>query len=149
MLDDRFAAPCEEMRPRARDGRGAGGPGAPLGRRVRRFIAADPEWQRLFFEFAAYAARDETFRRELVARYRRLRERMAERLPRRAAELDFAPPFRAEELALMTFAMANGIALEQLLEPEAVPDGLFGPMLTIWVAGLRALQGMTAHYLRL
>jgi len=41
----------------------------------------------------------------------------------------------------MTFAMGNGVALEQLLEPEAVPEGFFGTMLAIWVAGLRALAG--------
>ena len=27
-----------------------------------RYLGADPEWQRLFFEFAAYAARNEEFR---------------------------------------------------------------------------------------
>ena len=39
----------------------------------------------------------------------------------------------------MTFAMANGFALEQLLEPEAVPDELYGTMLEIFFAGLRTL----------
>ena len=103
-------------------------------------VVADPEWQRLFFEFAAHAARHEAFREELVARYRRLRAGMAADYERRAAEVGFALPFPPEHLALMTFAMGNGIALEQLLEPEAVPEGFFGTMLTVWVAGLRALQ---------
>ena len=31
-----------------------------------RYLTADPEWQRLFFEFAAHAGRDERFREELV-----------------------------------------------------------------------------------
>ena len=39
----------------------------------------------------------------------------------------------------MTFAMANGIALEQLLEPDAVPDDLFGTMLMVFFTGLRTL----------
>ena len=38
----------------------------------------------------------------------------------------------------MTFAMANGFALEKLLEPDAVPDDLYGTMLTIFFTGLRA-----------
>ena len=102
-------------------------------------ISADAEWQRLFFEFAAYAARNEAFRVQLVERYRRMRERMAADYERRAEEVGFALPFDPGALALMTFAMGNGVALERLLEPDAVPDDLFGSLLEIWVAGLRAL----------
>ena len=32
------------------------------------------------------------------------------------------PPFPMEEIARMTFAMADGIALQKLLDPESVPD---------------------------
>jgi hypothetical protein len=39
---------------------------------------------------------------------------------------------------MMTFAMANGFALERLLEPEAVPDDLYGTMLATFFTGLRA-----------
>ena len=39
----------------------------------------------------------------------------------------------------MTFAMANGMALERLLEPEAVSDELYPTMLTIFFTGLRAM----------
>ena len=38
----------------------------------------------------------------------------------------------------MTFAMANGIALERMLEPEAVPDGMAPEMIATFFAGLRA-----------
>ena len=40
-------------------------------------LSADREWERLFFEFSAYAARDDDFREELVTRYRTMRDRMA------------------------------------------------------------------------
>ena len=139
MLDDRFERRAEEIR------RTLGTEDEPeeqarqSGEEFVAYLAADPEWQRLFFEFAAHAARHPEFRAELVARYRGLREHMAADYERRAAELGLDLPFPAEHLALMTFAMGNGVALEQLLEPEAVPDGFFGQMLTIWVAGLRAL----------
>lgn len=104
-------------------------------------MSANPEWQRLFFEFAAHAARHEEFRVQLVERYRRIRARMAEDYRRRAAELGISLPVPPESLALMTFAMANGVAMERLLEPDAVADDLFGSLLEIWVAGLRALGG--------
>lgn len=102
-------------------------------------LTANPEWQRLFFEFAAHAARHEAFRVQLVERYRRMRAQMAEDYRRRAEELGLDLPVPAEHLALMTFAMGNGVAMERLLEPDAVPDDLFGSLLEIWVAGLRAL----------
>jgi AcrR family transcriptional regulator len=100
-------------------------------------IAAEPEWERLFFEFAVYAARNEDFKDELVERYRGLRERIADLFEQRAQELDIEPPFPGSELALMVFAMANGIALERLLEPEAVNDDLFPTMLATFFAGLK------------
>ena len=76
MLDQRFAERVEEIdrviaseeEPEAQ----ARQAGADFGR----FVSADPEWQRLFFEFAAYAARNDEFRQELVTRYRALRDRI-------------------------------------------------------------------------
>jgi AcrR family transcriptional regulator len=105
------------------------------------FIAAiesDPQWERLFFEFTVYAARNEDFRAELVTRYRTMRERIAELLAARAARLGIEPVLPPEQVATMTFAMANGIALERLLEPEAVPDGLYPEMMAVFFTGLRA-----------
>ena len=99
-------------------------------------IAAAPEWERLFFEFAVYAARNESFRTELVERYRGLRERIAALLEERARELGIEPAIPPRQVALMTFAMANGVALERLLEPEAVDDDLFPTMLATFFAGL-------------
>jgi AcrR family transcriptional regulator len=104
-------------------------------------IEAEPEWERLFFEFAAYAARNEGFRLELVERYRGLRERIAELFERRAGELGMEPPLPASQVAMMTFAMANGVGLERLLEPEAVDDDLFPSMLVTFFAGLQSRDG--------
>ena len=103
-----------------------------------RFLEFSEEWERLFFEFAAYASRSEEFRAELVARYRMLRDRVAQMMARRAEEIGVEPPVEMDELTLMTFAMANGVALERLLEPEAVPHDLYGSMLEIFFIGLRA-----------
>lgn len=109
-----------------------------------RYLGADPQWQRLFFEFAAHAGRHETFRRELVACYRSLRVRIAELYRRRLERLGIDTPIPVDQLTLMTFAMANGIALEQLLEPELVDEGLFGTMLTAFFSGVRELAGTSA-----
>jgi AcrR family transcriptional regulator len=105
---------------------------------LMRMLAAEPEWHRLFFEFAVHAARNEGFRAQLVERHRALRERLAELLERRARRLGIRPVIPPEQVAAMTFAMANGMALERLLEPEAVPDTLFGEMMAVFFTGLRA-----------
>jgi AcrR family transcriptional regulator len=144
MLDDRFDRRAEEMRRALETGEDPEVQARRGAQDFTDYLAADPQWQRLFFEFAARASRDEAFRVELVARYRRLREHMAADYERRAVDLDFELPLPADQLALMTFAMGNGLALEQLLEPDAVPDGFFGTMLTVWVAGLRALAEQPA-----
>ena len=110
---------------------------------MMRMLAAEPEWHRLFFEFA--------------------RARRAQRgLPRRSwwsatgccasgwpscwrsarERLGIEPVVPPEQIAAMTFAMANGMALERLLEPEAVPDTLFGEMMATFFTGLRARAGV-------
>ena len=138
MLDDRFARHAEEIddllasdaEPEDQARMGAAN--------FIDLISSDPEWERLFFEFSAYAARNENFRRELVARRRQLQERMAELFWRRAEELGVEPPFPMEEIARMTFAMADGIALQKLLDPESVPDEMYPTMLATFFAGVRA-----------
>jgi AcrR family transcriptional regulator len=108
---------------------------------LMRVLAAQPEWHRLFFEFAAHATRNEDFREQLVERYRALRARLAELLAERAERLGIEPVVPPDEIAAMAFAMANGIALERLLEPEAVPDELFGEMMATFFTGLRTRAG--------
>jgi AcrR family transcriptional regulator len=109
---------------------------------LMRMLDAQPEQHRLFFEFAVHAARNEGFREQLVARYRSLRERLADLLAERATRLGIEPVVPPADVAAMAFAMANGMALERLLEPEAVPDTLFGEMMATFFTGLRARAGV-------
>jgi AcrR family transcriptional regulator len=105
---------------------------------LMRVLAAQPEWHQLFFEFAVHATRNEAFREQLVARNRLLRERLANLLAQRVERLGIDPIVPPADVAAMAFAMANGIALERLLEPEAVPDTMFGDMLAAFFTGLRS-----------
>ncbi|MGI8921104.1 MAG: TetR/AcrR family transcriptional regulator [Solirubrobacteraceae bacterium] len=145
MLDERFAQRVKEIDHVLASDDDLLTQARASGAGFTRFIAADPEWQRLFFEFTAYAARNEEFRKELVTRYRALRERFTELYRRRAERLEVASPVPLELVALMTCTMANGAALEQLLEPDAVPDNLFGSMLEIFFAGLAAMAGVSVE----
>jgi hypothetical protein len=146
MLDERFAQRVQEIE-RVMGGEGTGAEKAVrAGDDFAAMLRADPEWQRLFFEFSAYAARDDDFRQELVTRYRWLQDRVAVALRERGKESDLPETLSLERVALMTCAMANGFALEKLLEGDAIPDELYGTMLLIFFTGLRALaeQGAVA-----
>lgn len=101
-------------------------------------LRGDAEWCRLFLEFSSHASRHEEFRREFVARNRKLRDGIAELFTRRAAELGVNPPVPPAVIAMMTSAMAHGVALEHLLEPEDTPDDLFGEMLELFFSGVAA-----------
>jgi AcrR family transcriptional regulator len=145
MLDERFAERLKEIDAAVASDEAPEVQAQQAGADFARFLSADRSWQRLFFEFAAYAARNEEFREELVTRHRALRERIAEVYSRRAGEVGLTPPIPFEQVSLMTFAMAHGIALEKLLEPEAVPDELFGTMLLVFFTGLRTLAEQSAE----
>jgi len=146
MLDERFAERLEELDQVLASKGTVEEQAREAGASFMRHVSADPEWQRLFLEFAAYAARNEDFRQELVTRYRALRKRMAEAFHdhARAQGIDSSPE-RKEDMALMLFAMANGVALEKLLEPDVVPDDLYSTMLVIFFTGLRALSRPTSE----
>ena len=138
MLDDRFARHVEEIdRVLASDAEPEDQARVGAAHFID-LITSDPEWERLFFEFSAYASRNENFRRELVARRRDLQQRMAELYRRRAEQLGVEPPFPIEDIARMTFAMADGIALQKLLDPESVSDEMYPTMLATFFAGVRA-----------
>jgi AcrR family transcriptional regulator len=145
MLDERFAERLEEI-DRVLDS------GAPVAEQARmagqefsEYLAGNSEWSRLFFEFAVQALRDERFRGELVARQRALRERIAAGFRTHAAAIGAEPPLPAELIAAMTYAMADGFALARLLEPESVPDDMFGSMLAVFFTGLEAMAREAAR----
>lgn len=139
MMDEHFGRRVEELDRAMRSSDDPEAQAREAGRDFLKAIDGDPEWKRLFFEFAAHASRNPEFRAELVTRYRALRDRIAELHRVRSGELGHVLPIDPERFALMTFAMGNGVALEALLEPEAVDEDLFGQMLEIFVAGLIAI----------
>ena len=140
MLDERFAKRIEDIE-RVIAGEGSTAQKARrAGDQFVQRLSADREWERLFFEFSAYAARDEDFREELVTRYRAMRDRIAAALQTHAEEAEKESVLGSDQVALMVSVMGNGFALEKLLEGDAVADELYGTMLMIFFAGLDALK---------
>ena len=138
MLDERFAAEIERLDRMLAGEREPGEEARDAAQDFLDFVHSDPAWPKLYFEFAAYAARNESFRRQLVTRQRALRERIVEIFRRWSADFPAEPPLPLPDIAAMTFAMADGFLLDQLIDPE-LDDDLYATMLGVFFRGLQAL----------
>jgi AcrR family transcriptional regulator len=139
MLDERFAKRIEDIEQVVASEGSAAQKAQRGGDQFARMLAADPEWERLFFEFSAYAARDEDFREELVTRYRAMRAKIAAALDAAGDGEGEHKAIPLEQVALMLCIMGNGFALEKLLERDEIADDVYGTMLMIFFTGLDAL----------
>jgi AcrR family transcriptional regulator len=107
-----------------------------------RSLHADPETARLFQEFYVYAIRNENFREELVTRFATLRNRIERVYQRRADELGLTLDEPMERIVRMVIAMADGWALWQLIEPDAVDDPLLEEMMALFTTGVGVRGGI-------
>jgi AcrR family transcriptional regulator len=95
------------------------------------FLREDPDWYRLFIEFWSYAQRDPELRARVAARFAAFPKANAELVEAAARNADIVLPDGLAEAAGTLFtALADGLALMKLLDPEAVPDELFGNALS-------------------
>jgi AcrR family transcriptional regulator len=138
MLDEKFAAELERI---DRELAGTGEPNEEARHAAEnfvRYVHSDPEWPRLYFEFVAYAARNEDFRQELATRHRAVRARLTDVYRRWSAGFPAEPPLPMEDIAAMTDFMADGFILDKLVDPE-LDDRLYATMLTVFFRGLQAM----------
>jgi len=99
-----------------------------------------PDYFPLLIEFWAYAIRVPKLRERLAGRFAALRLASASVVLEGAVQLGFPPNAEAGEmLGMIVNALGNGLALEKLLDPDAVPDALYGDMLVLIFQALRAL----------
>jgi BetI-type transcriptional repressor, C-terminal len=78
----------------------------------------------LMNEFWALAVRDERLRDRWVQRQRRLRDSLARTLEARHKTTGVPLTVPAERLATAVIAMADGLAMDRVAEPDAVPPDL-------------------------
>jgi len=97
-----------------------------------RILRERPHYFPLVIEFWAYAMREPRLRDPLAERFRTLRAASA-RLVTQGAQrrgISLSPEF-AERLGLLITALGNGLALEKLLDPDAIADEAYGDLLTL------------------
>ena len=90
-------------------------------------VTAEPEPFLLWIELWAYVIRNDRLRDELAVRSRAIRELFTSMVRETAEKAGVAlPAGLAEELGTVFDALGLGLAIRRLLDPQAVPDGLFG-----------------------
>ena len=99
-------------------------------------ISSQAEWHLLFIEFWARAVRDPDLRDEFARERRSARGVVASLLQEQAADANVELPAPAEQLAVAVLALANGIAIEQLADPDGVDASTFGVILGLLLDGL-------------
>lgn len=134
LMDDRVSA---RIAAAAAAFAGAGGRAAGVrdaGAKLIAAVHADADWQKLFVEYWSRAMRDATVRDALVERRRELRGAITRALERGAAEHGIVFTLPVEQVAVTLLALSNGLAIEGLLDDDAVPPELFGRLLAGLVA---------------
>jgi AcrR family transcriptional regulator len=92
----------------------------------------------LLFEYWALAVRNPDLRPAFNERQELLRNALARALEARHATTGVALTYPAERLATAILALANGLAMTALAEPDAVSDQLLGEILDLLYDGLAA-----------
>jgi hypothetical protein len=102
------------------------------------FVDREPEQVLLFMEFWAYAVRDPDASRRFADAYAGPRAATARLIDDSARALGVRPTLPAEQLATAIDALADGLALQRLVDPDSVPEGLFGEVLGLMLRGASA-----------
>jgi AcrR family transcriptional regulator len=110
--------------------------------RVSRGLAAVLEQERelvlLFHEFSAMAAREPRLRERYLRRNALLREGLVQSFEARHEALGVPLTMPAQEIATAVIALADGLSIERLTDPEMVSEELFGKVLSLIFDGMLA-----------
>jgi AcrR family transcriptional regulator len=100
-----------------------------------------PDYFPLLIEFWSYAIREPQLRERLATRFAALRSGSAQ-VASAAAErwgLSADAAEAGEHLGLFINALGNGLALEKLVDPDSVPDSIYGEFLALIFRAFEAL----------
>jgi AcrR family transcriptional regulator len=120
---------------------------AALADQLSRVSAAEPDWQLLYIEFWLYAMRDPEAHRLLAAARRHLRQAIADLSEETQRRFGLDTGISGTRWATIILGLSNGLALERLIDPEAVPDDLLAMILnrlTVPPATTQTRQGHQA-----
>lgn len=111
------------------------------GDRWMEILRERPDYFPLLIEFWSYAIREPQLRERLATRFAALRSGSAQVASEAAARwgLSADAAEAGEHLGLFINALGNGLALEKLVDPDAVPDSAYGEFLALIFRAFEAL----------
>lgn len=114
-----------------------------VGRGLAALMEHDRELILLLHEYWSAAVRDERLRTTYLERQESLRDALGHALAERHSRTGVPLVMRPEALATAFIALAEGLSREALLDPDAVPEGLFAEVLALVYDGMayRSHQG--------
>lgn len=140
MLDEKFGEEIERIEAALRTDESPDEAARHAGEDLIRFMRSDPEWERLYLEFVAYAGRNDEFRQELLTRCRAMDERLAVVYLRWAEAIGIGePPIPLMDVTQITSIMTQGFLMNQQIDPELGED-LYGTMLAAFMLGLLEMK---------
>jgi AcrR family transcriptional regulator len=144
LVEERIDAPIRQLMALTEHAP-AGMPTAPaVSEGLARLVREQPDLIILLFEQWSLAVRDPEFRDAYVDRQTSLREAQTRTLQARHETTGVALTFPAERLATAILALGQGLAMNALVEPDAVPDELLGDILQLLYEGLEARERPSA-----
>jgi AcrR family transcriptional regulator len=138
MLDQKFGEEIERVEAALRTDEAPDEAARHAGEDFIRFLRSDPEWERLYLEFVAYAGRNDEFRQELLTRCRAMDQRLEEVYRRWHEAIGIEPPIPLEDITQITSIMTQGFLMSQQIDPE-LSEELYGTMLAAFTLGLREM----------
>jgi AcrR family transcriptional regulator len=138
MLDEKFAEELERIESALRTDETPDEAARHAGEDLMRFLRSDPEWERLYLEFVAYAGRNDEFRQELLTRCRAMDDRLAEVYLRWSKAIGIEPPIPLADITLITSIMTQGYLMYQQIDPD-LGEELYGTMLAAFMLGMREM----------
>jgi AcrR family transcriptional regulator len=111
------------------------------GRELADLVEMDRDVWLLFVEFWTHAARDPEVGRRFAGVYETWREAIGDLIAQRFERLDIPLPAPRADLAAAAIALAEGHALQKLIDPERLTSEAYGDMLAYLVAGM-AVAGL-------
>ncbi|MGH8986264.1 MAG: TetR family transcriptional regulator [Acidimicrobiia bacterium] len=96
----------------------------------------EEEWLLLLdLEYLVHAIRNPEFRARHEVRHREALEAMTDVIESTAERSETALPMPAEQFAIVANALALGLSIESMQNPDGVPDELFGAALALMFRG--------------
>lgn len=139
LLDERLDRPIRELIELLRSASAEQDMAAQASQWFLELLQRNPETLVLEHEYRSLALRDPKLRRRYLKRQTALREALATGLEARARHLG-AGPFSTPlvDIATAYLSLTHGLAIERLIDPNAVPDHLLGETVALVYQGLVA-----------